>query len=146
MKNLKYIVTTIFLTLGLSISAQNLLAAWIVPSDEPPDQVISMPINVGTTAQSKDGPLVLNHGDVGTVGLFVEHGDVGVGVAAPTSKLDVDGKIRMRTQTQASDAGDTVTTKDYVDFKSSTVKTCTDGVDCPNDIGTPQVGEMWLIQ
>jgi len=47
------------------------------------------------------------------------NGNVGVGTGnsstGPTQKLDVDGKIRMRTQTQATDADDTVATKKYVD-------------------------------
>lgn len=40
-------------------------------------------------------------------------GNVGIGVDIPTAKLDVDGKIRMRSQTQDTDSDDTLITKKY---------------------------------
>lgn len=42
-------------------------------------------------------------------------GNVGIGTAEATQKLDVNGKIRMRNQTVSTDANDTVATKGYVD-------------------------------
>jgi len=42
-------------------------------------------------------------------------GNVGIGTTSPTQKLDVNGKIRMRSQTASSDSADTVATKGYVD-------------------------------
>ncbi len=42
-------------------------------------------------------------------------GNVGIGTTSPTQKLDVNGKIRMRTQTAAADGDDIVATKKYVD-------------------------------
>lgn len=41
--------------------------------------------------------------------------NVGIGIMSPTQKLDVNGKIRMRTQTQDIDGDDIVVTKGYVD-------------------------------
>ena len=42
-------------------------------------------------------------------------GNVGIGTASPTEKLDVAGKIRMQTATESADGDDIVTTKGYVD-------------------------------
>jgi hypothetical protein len=44
---------------------------------------------------------------------------VGDGTVTPTERLDVNGKIRMRTQTSSGDADDIVATKKYVDDNSS---------------------------
>jgi hypothetical protein len=50
-----------------------------------------------------------------TRGGITPAGDMYIGDTTPTEKLDVDGKIRMRTSTQDADAGDIVVTKDYLD-------------------------------
>jgi hypothetical protein len=42
-------------------------------------------------------------------------GNVGIGTTSPTQTLDVNGKIRMRTQTAAADGDDIIATKKYVD-------------------------------
>lgn len=42
-------------------------------------------------------------------------GNVGIGTITPQAQLDVQGKIKMRSQTQASDSNDTVVTKGYLD-------------------------------
>jgi hypothetical protein len=44
-------------------------------------------------------------------------GNIGVGTTNPQAKLDVEGKIKMRSKTLASDSDDTVATKNYVDAK-----------------------------
>ncbi|QOY37984.1 collagen-like protein [Anaerobacillus isosaccharinicus] len=49
---------------------------------------------------------------------ILDNGNVGVGSNAPTQRLDVNGKIRMRTQTTSGDADDIVATKKYVDDNS----------------------------
>lgn len=53
------------------------------------------------------------------IGLFDEvvipQGNLGIGTTFPTQRLDIDGKIRMRLQTDEEDDGDIVATKDYVD-------------------------------
>ncbi len=45
----------------------------------------------------------------------ITSGNVGIGTISPTQKLDVNGKIRMRSQTITTDSADTVATKGYVD-------------------------------
>ncbi|MFC1678107.1 hypothetical protein ACFLZ9_00040 [Patescibacteria group bacterium] len=50
---------TIVLTLGLSISLQSLLAAWVAPSSPAPGGNVNPPINEGVLFQEKEGPLQL---------------------------------------------------------------------------------------
>lgn len=82
-----------------------------------------------TDSGSTDGlynglrPLKINlaNGDVNldgnTLSLDATNNYIGIGVSRPTDELDVNGKIRMRVQTQATDTPDTVATKQYVDDK-----------------------------
>jgi len=51
---------------------------------------------------------------VASLGIFNDAGNIGIGTAMPTSKLDVNGKIQSET-TVISDPDRTVTTKSYVD-------------------------------
>lgn len=53
--------------------------------------------------------------------------NVGVGTVSPIELLDVNGKIRMRTQTDISDADDIVATKKYVDDAISWVSSGSGG-------------------
>ncbi|MEA3560417.1 MAG: hypothetical protein U9R31_01405 [Candidatus Omnitrophota bacterium] len=46
---------------------------------------------------------------------ILNNGNVGIGTDTPGERLDVTGKVRMRTQTAAGDATDIVATKGYVD-------------------------------
>jgi len=54
------IIITTILTLGLSISVQNLLAAWLAPTGNPPSSNIARPIHTGTESQIKGGSLVVD--------------------------------------------------------------------------------------
>jgi len=124
-KQLKFLVS-IVLVLGLSISLQSLIAAWQEPTVNPPGGNINEPINTGFMYQKKNGDLdilgdfgvavsstVLGNSIVG--GNLITSGNMGVGITSPTQKLDVNGKIRMRSQTQSTDGQDVVATKKYVD-------------------------------
>ena len=94
-KILSYLLITIILTLGLSISFQSLLAAWTAPLGNPPtcltgDPGCDEPINKGSLLQSKGGPLLINTDNSATTGLVV-YGNVGVGTISPAYKLEVEG-------------------------------------------------------
>lgn len=65
------------------------------------------------TITASDFRLRTNYTD--RVSIRGSDGNVGIGTTSPTQKLDVNGKIRMRTQTAAADGDDIVTTKKYVD-------------------------------
>ncbi|MFA6171254.1 MAG: shufflon system plasmid conjugative transfer pilus tip adhesin PilV [Patescibacteria group bacterium] len=89
------IIASVVITLGLSISLQSLLAAWISPKETAPDGNISAPLNTSSAFQQKDGGIILNHtGAAASSGLLVENGNVGIGTLAPGYRLDVVGEIR----------------------------------------------------
>jgi len=68
----KNILITIFLTLGLSISFQSLLADWVAPTDTPPDQDdIYAPLNIGGYDQIKTGGL-----KIGSTAITDQNGDL----------------------------------------------------------------------
>ena len=69
-----------------------LILAWTAPTAVPPAGNVAAPLNVGSTGQSKAGGLILNTGGAAT-GLIVNSGNVGIGTAAPASKLQVAGTI-----------------------------------------------------
>ena len=59
-KTARNMVVTVFLTLGLSISFQSLLADWEAPLASPPTQTnIAAPINEGSATQTKTGGLAV---------------------------------------------------------------------------------------
>ena len=91
-----------------------LVLAWIEPSQSPPQGNVPAPLNVGNVGKSKSGGLILNTVGAAT-GLVVDKGNVGIGITEPGVKLDVNGKIRMRSSTTSTDPGSTVVTKDYLE-------------------------------
>jgi trimeric autotransporter adhesin len=93
------IIVTIILTLGVSISFQNILAAWQEPNSAPPASNIFPPVyNEHTTPASN----VLINKPVGVAGnlsisngnLVVSTGNIGIGTPNPVDKLSVAGTIR----------------------------------------------------
>ena len=85
--------------------------AWVEPTQGPPDGNVPAPINVGSSSQTKEGPLILNAGGGSPTGLIVNQdayfmdgaatrvfieastGNVGIGTTTPSEKLDVNGNI-----------------------------------------------------
>ncbi|MFH1427118.1 MAG: hypothetical protein ABIG60_01140, partial [Patescibacteria group bacterium] len=108
-KLISYFLITIFLTLGLSISCQSLLAAWTAPTNNPPDGNVDAPINEGAASQVKAGGLgVGGNFLVGTDVFFVdeESGKVGIGTTSPDDHVHVftsvgTGGPLIRVQTSA---------------------------------------------
>lgn len=87
-----YLIITIILTLGLSISLQSILADWVPPTATAPANNVAAPINTGTTGQQKAGPLIVNvGGSADSVGFVVDNGKVGIGTTIPGAKLEIKG-------------------------------------------------------
>jgi hypothetical protein len=68
--------------------------AWSEPSGPPPSGNVGSPLNTGANTQTKYGNLIINMPDpltntYYTSGLLVPYGNVGLGVAAPTTALEV---------------------------------------------------------
>lgn len=91
-------LVTILLVLGLSISLQSLLAAaWIPPTDDPPEKNRPSPINAGPDDQAKQGPLTVatESAAVPQYGFIVGNGmsyfqkSVGIGSLFPNELLEV---------------------------------------------------------
>ncbi|MCG2694868.1 tail fiber domain-containing protein [Candidatus Parcubacteria bacterium] len=99
MKNIKAIQSikwfSFSLVLGLLLGG-GLIAvkAWTPAPPAPPAGNVGAPINVGNTGQFKQGNLILNTGGTWANGLIVARGNVGIGTAVPTEKLDVVGNIK----------------------------------------------------
>ncbi len=127
---LRFIIT-IILVLGFSISLQSLIASWQEPTVAPPGDNIAKPVNEGLAYQIKQGSLDVL-GDLGVsatstvfgnffvggnsrmFGDLIVDENIGLGIA-PTMKLDVNGKIKMRNVTTVADLDNVVATKGYVD-------------------------------
>lgn len=92
--------------LVLAFSLNYLALAWTEPSVSAPGGNVPAPVNVGSVTQTKTGGLRVDGifyakgifnadgGGVAGDGLNIVNGRVGIGLTAPTQKLDVDGQIR----------------------------------------------------
>ncbi|PIR13555.1 hypothetical protein COV49_01745, partial [Candidatus Falkowbacteria bacterium CG11_big_fil_rev_8_21_14_0_20_39_10] len=116
----QFLIFTISLVVvvSLSITFQSLLAAWSGPTTDPPDGNVPAPINIGSTGQSKDGGLILNHLSGTTHGLIVENGNVGIGTTGPSDPLHVAGIVRINDGLKINSSGFYGTEKLYVNGTS----------------------------
>jgi len=121
------IVSLTFGVLVLCFAVGFYVLGWTSPTAAPPGNNAAAPLNISSTGQTKAGGLILNTGGAAN-GLIIDKGNVGIGTTNPgTNKLEVaNGPIKA--------TGGLI------------IETCTDGGDCPNDVGTPAVGQIWLIQ
>ncbi|MFH1583031.1 MAG: hypothetical protein ABIB72_01785, partial [Candidatus Falkowbacteria bacterium] len=93
-KILLLFIAAIFLTLGLSISFQSLIAAYTAPLANPPTCSVGnpgcdAPLNSGPFIQTKTGALWINTDGLSPYGLIVEKGNVGIGTTEPGAKLNI---------------------------------------------------------
>jgi len=86
-----YFIITVFLTLGLSISLQNLLAVWESPTENPPAGDVEAPLNTGLENQAKLGNLSLAGNFVVWDGLSAESAML---VESATGDVTVAGNIK----------------------------------------------------
>ena len=88
-KQLKFhfkLIIVIILTLGLSISAQSLLAQWQAPTAGPPGNNIDTPINTGIAYQEKLGSLNIA-GDFGVDRDMIVDGRMAINATTSSSRL-----------------------------------------------------------
>jgi len=105
---------------GVRIGADDAIVIW---SGESPDTVsngLGSAMGNEQTHIASDNDVFITPGqqsgyNTSRRSIFAANGNVGIGTVSPTQKLDVAGKIRMRTQTSSSDGNDIVATKWYVD-------------------------------
>lgn len=89
LRQLFFILTIAF----CGLFAASALYSWTGPTQAPPSGNVSAPINVGTTAQVKNGGLSVNA--FSAFGNAYIQGNLGVGVVSPTQVLDVNGPIKI---------------------------------------------------
>jgi len=87
-KKFYFVFISILLTLGLSISLQSLLAAWVSPSANPPAGNVSEPVNVGAATQTKTGGLIIN----GKIGV----GNITLPDMTSLANLEGDNNVEMK--------------------------------------------------
>lgn len=97
------IFVQVLLVFILSVFAfvSNVFAEWNPPTQSPPGDNATSPLNISNIAQSKIGGLLLNTGGA-TYGLIVQSGKVGINTTDPQATLDVKGTIRITPASQAS--------------------------------------------
>lgn len=94
------LIITVILTLGFSISFQNILAAWQEPTAAAPASNLLPPVYNEFTPLDTSNVLINKQlGITGSLSLtdgnlIVNTGNVGIGMTNPTQKLDVNGTIR----------------------------------------------------
>jgi len=87
------LISLVFSILVICFLAAFYIIAWTEPSQAPPGDNITPPLNSGPDAQSKDGGLIINTGGA-EYGLSVALGKVGIGTLNPSEKLEVDGDVK----------------------------------------------------
>jgi len=89
-----YLLITILLTLGLSISLQSLLAAWTAPANNPPNSNMEPPV-YNSESSDPENKVSLDYTNVGLTGLLTvtgnitTSGNVGIGTNNPQAALDL---------------------------------------------------------
>jgi|WetSurMetagenome_2_1015567.scaffolds.fasta_scaffold113668_2 hypothetical protein len=81
-------VITVGFIVGISVQ---FVKAWTEPSSNPPGDNVGAPITTSRIGQVKDGSLMVARDPLGSIGLIIGSGKVGIGTESPTAKLDVRG-------------------------------------------------------
>lgn len=93
-------VISLGIILGLGVQFAE---AWTNPTVAPPGGNVSAPLTTGTTGQSKSGNLAINTAGIYQNALLIPNGRVGIGVASPAEKFEVNGNVKATAFLYASD-------------------------------------------